>query len=96
MSVLIKGMKMPEHCMSCDLCNPYVDEPYCRRFLRSVPKEGRLKDCPLIEVPTPHGQLIDALKELKRMQSYDFDTYEDYDRAFDILDCAPTVIEAEE
>ena len=59
MSILIKGMEMPTGCLSCDFCNPFVDEPYCRRLMRRTPKVSRLDGCPLIEIP-PHGRLIDA------------------------------------
>ncbi len=58
MSVLIKGMEMPSGCLSCDFCNPFVDEPYCRRLMRKTSKVTRLEDCPLVPVP-PHGALID-------------------------------------
>ena len=51
--------------------------------------------CPLVPVP-PHGDLIDAQEEMRLMQSYDYDTYDDYCRAFDMLDNAPTIIPAEE
>ena len=51
MSILIRGMEMPKNC---DVC-----------FMRdaceySMPLGKRLTDCPLVEVPTPHGRLIDA------------------------------------
>ena len=61
MSVLIKGMKMPENCLSCrflEVSSAYGD--FC--VLRKKTVKGfnsRLKGCPLIELP-PHGRLIDA------------------------------------
>ena len=60
MSVLIKGMDMPTCCADCDIHNPFSETPYCRRLLQVIPLEGRLENCPLGEVPTPHGRLIDA------------------------------------
>ena len=74
MSILIKGMEMPQNCYTCNLCN-YYNEPnqgcYCvtlRADLHStdIMKE-RAKNCPLVELP-PHGRLIDAdaLEELFR------------------------------
>lgn len=60
MSVLIKGMKIPTSCLSCDFCNPFADEPYCRRLMRRIPKDTRLEDCPIVEIPAPHGHLIDG------------------------------------
>lgn len=44
-------------------------------------------------LPKGHGDLIDACQEMRLMQSCDYDTYEDYLRAFDMLDYAPTIIE---
>ena len=59
MSVIIKGMVMPENCWDCPLC----DSKWC--YAKAMPLEnglttaGRQEGCPLIELP-PHGRLIDA------------------------------------
>ena len=50
MSVLIKGMEMPQNCTEC--------HARCRLYLNG--RKFRHPNCPLIEVPTPHGRLIDA------------------------------------
>ena len=55
--LLIKGMEMPKDCADCDIHNPFSETPYCRRLLQAIPLEGRLENCPLVEVPT-HGRLI--------------------------------------
>ncbi len=97
MSVLIKGMKMPTCCANCDLHNPFSETPYCRRLLQAIPREGRLENCPLVEVPKPHGRLADcdAVKEcIDEVADCDDKTY-----ALCLLDWAVskrTVIEAEE
>ena len=60
MSVLIKGMEMPALCQECDL---YIEGAcYAKgyRDYRSIMDMSKPDDCPLIEVPTPHGRLIDA------------------------------------
>ena len=66
MSVLIKGMEMPKNCNSCDLIQ-FDDEgleahcplsPYYRWC--GTPPDYRPEGCPLVEIPTPHGRLIDA------------------------------------
>ena len=55
MSVIIKGMEMPENCYYCDLgiyeypCGFTNQEHLC--------EDGRPPDCPLVEVPK-HGRLI--------------------------------------
>ena len=47
MSVIIKGMEMPMNCDECPLADSYLA---C---------DAQSVDCPLVEVPTPHGDLID-------------------------------------
>lgn len=56
MSILIKGMDMPNVCGVCKL----ADAIECDRWkhVRSVMLD-RHKYCPLAEVSTPHGDLID-------------------------------------
>lgn len=53
MSILIKGIDMPKTCEECEvwsLCHyPKVPKGIGRRE----------PDCPLVEIPIPHGRLID-------------------------------------
>lgn len=68
MSVLVRGMEMPESCEDCDLC---TSDGYCIAMggdsLWDVLPEGaeyfptgwKYEGCPLVEVSTPHGRLID-------------------------------------
>ena len=62
MSILIKGMKMPEN--GCDHCFLRLGN-YCRQIptdasmVQYAEKSTRHPDCPLVPVP-PHGRLIDA------------------------------------
>ena len=63
MSILIKGMEMPERCEDC-FCyrrNAKYDYAYCNISYVNVLGHGnaRLNSCPLVPVP-PHGRLIDA------------------------------------
>lgn len=44
-------------------------------------------------LPKGHGRLIDA-DEIK-FENREFDTYEDYSRAFDAIDYAETIVEAD-
>ena len=61
MSVLVKGMKMPKHCAECGfLETEYTLECNCLRKIMQGIFEGRDRDCPLVEVHTPHGRLCDA------------------------------------
>lgn len=62
MSVLIRGMEMPEMCRECEFAVPGVDSAYCERHEKtamdfSVAENGRPDWCPLSYVP-PHGRLI--------------------------------------
>ena len=99
MSVIVKGMKMPTGCGSCDFAGflPYED-PYCRRLMRTIRVVSkRLDDCPLEAIP-PHGRLIDADK---LCLSSGFSTATEYGRGRSdqieaIKSNAPTVIQAEE
>ena len=66
MSVLIRGMKIPESCEKCkldlrtDVC-PAFDE-WHKEHPYSIRAKDRLPDCPLAELPEKHGRLIDADK----------------------------------
>ena len=97
MSVLIKGMEMPE---KCDYCPFYDDSVYgdCTITHKMVDYATKPDDCPLIEIP-PHGRLIDAdalMDVLWRAKEDDPLQYkEDYFTVSDWLWVTPTVIEAE-
>ena len=73
MGVYIKGMKMPESCgdCHCGYCDGNKNIAWCKfQFEHNNSVEGGFmwkqvewnnvdKDCPLVEVPEPHGDLID-------------------------------------
>ena len=69
MSVLIKGMKMPTCCEECQLMHEgYLYGKFFPCVCNAIggqmlikPSEVDMRDglCPLVEVPTPHGDLID-------------------------------------
>lgn len=69
MSVLIKGMKMPESCLACPMREQgtiHEWELYCGLtgdYIghwddKSLNNGHRPDVCPLVEVPFPHGRLI--------------------------------------
>ena len=62
MSIVVKGMKMPTNCAHCICASE--DSRYCAAANEYIPMLGKPKWCPLVEVPTPHGRLVDA-DELK-------------------------------
>lgn len=109
MSVLIKGMKMPNNCTICRFCVPEADPEngeMCMATGKYVPpcNTDRLENCPLVEVPTPHGRLIDGdnvIDLLREQLTGDRDTvYEYYDDGLEMaiseLSIVTTIIEAEE
>jgi hypothetical protein len=76
MSVIIKGMEMPKSCDSCDLIQ-FDDEgleahcplsPYYRWC--GTPPDYRPEGCQLVEVPTPHGRLIDENELLRHKYGF--------------------------
>lgn len=64
MSILIKGMEMPEGCFGCILSfmwfNGIETVLQCNVLNKLVSDDGtKDTNCPLVEIP-PHGRLIDA------------------------------------
>lgn len=90
MSILIKGIDMPKTCEECEvwsLCHyPKVPKGIGRRE----------PDCPLIEMPTPHGRFIDASELIKSYMKGTKTDIDDFYDTIDIIDNAPTILEAEE
>ena len=97
-SVLIKGMEMPKNCLTCKLRGDGSDSKYIwdcpftgLEYTREEGETRRLDDCPLVEVPAPHGRLIDADKLMR-----DISKYHVSDGMFQHwVDVQPTIIEAE-
>ena len=71
MSLIIKGSIMPLMCEECPCydCNDYS----CKATGRGVIEyryDGRPDNCPLVEIPTPHGRLIDADRFLDWLKEF--------------------------
>ncbi len=80
MSVLVKGVQMPSNCGKCFV----GDRTICH------------DKCPLVEVPTPHGMLIDGdelYREVAKAHAYEHLSVK---RIIAMIRKSPTVIEAEE
>ena len=84
MSVLIKGMEMPERCGAC-----FLRVGGCKQ---RIYMEQRPKYCPLVEIPTPHSDLVDRNKLLAE---YDRQHEGEAGKARKIMEQAKAVIEAE-
>lgn len=105
MSVLIKGMEMPKTCEACPFAewsNIYQTSTckflsvYKGKYIAfdSFSKEyltTRSKHCPLVEVPIPHGDLIDINNVKRVIEAIGLSFGVDID-----LGTYPTVIESEE
>ena len=90
MSILIRGMKLPQSCDSCRMC--YTDVygvPICA--VCDEPANTVL--CPLVEIPTPHGRLKEENYLTGLMDDGDHYPTGLLDAA-DVYN-APTIIEAE-
>ena len=102
MSVLVKGMEMPSGCNMCQLRDLYYDYYICRakklndgRYLDvNDVANRRHRNCPLIEVPTPHSRLIDADELIGYLNEWLSDpvALSGFTR---IINHQPTIIEAE-
>ena len=118
MSVLIKGMEMAHSCVGCRFCeHGSINEwdLYCginNKHIgnwddKHINNGWRHPDCPLVEVPTPHGRLIDA-DELERFmyhhafeldsadQQWDSGCWVRYRLFENAMKAMPAIIEAEE
>ena len=100
MSVLIVDMEMPKNCQDCPL---NYDQMACivtgtRWWSDTIvlmdfdSDNERLYDCPLIEVKTPHGDLVDRYELLAE---YDRQHKGPAGGARKIMEMAQTVLEAE-
>ena len=96
MSVIVKNMEMPKNCRICPMLFDGHNYRWCNITGESLGIEetdnGRDEHCPLVEIPTPHGRLIDADKLANETfygaTSAPYITYRKFMNA-------PTVIEAE-
>lgn len=123
MSVLIKGMEMPKNCDEClysswenfyqiYVCNAtrkYEPVLFDKKQVKSTNtvRSGRADNCPLVEVSTPHGRLIDADALMDTLQELFDERCEDakfsgnrsacvtWNDAIYHIKSAPTIIEAE-
>ncbi len=96
MSILIKGLNIPYDCLECyvaQFCKEYQDEENKRPY-----------GCPIVELPEPHGRLIEADKVTKKMEKITTEAWQKklsdtvehtLNMSIDIIKGAPTVIEAE-
>ena len=105
MSILIKGMEMPKACEWCSFISTFTTESGlgCRCEVEKFEfwdYSKRQENCPLVEVPTPHGRLIDADELKKKLEKHremcgDIELAHGIDEAIRILENTTIIIEAE-
>ena len=108
MSIIIKGFDMPKSCGECEFNYNLEGGSYewweCVILHDDINQfDTRRTDCPLIEIPTPHGRLIDG-DELKNiLKEYCVDDDNKAEEWYSIMgideainEHAPTILEAEE
>ena len=104
MSILIKGMRMPENCIKCPMqfggicyvMPAEVDESRVAPTVEEALKQGKPDWCPLIEISKPHGDLIDRDALVKDLTNgikagLFLDGYEEYQNINDMDDCVECV-----
>ena len=81
MSVLVKGMEMPQDCRECCMAEYHINtgKTWCKPAdglladtYRPIMYDGRPDWCPLVELPEKHGDLIDR-NDLKKEYAMGFD-----------------------
>ena len=105
MSILIKGIQMPKSCMDC----PLFESLYHFHGCHAKPESFNDRDmwnffvgdrptwCPLVEVPVPHGRLLDADDVFHVLTSYyHHSTDFQHEALKEALARVSTIIEAED
>ena len=98
MSILIKDMEMPTKCTKCPIADISAEYYFCEKI--DWFGEKRPSDCPLVEIPTPHGRLIDAkfVYEIcgeKQGRASSIGEMQGISKVWKAVKRLPTVIEAE-
>ena len=96
MSILIKGMDMPKNCWEC--CLSDIDDDFGRCCLYSgiaCLTIGRQDNCPLVEIPTPHGNLKDESDIISLIEIMFCEDKDGMECAIQCVKDVDTVIEAE-
>lgn len=98
MSVIIKDMEVPQYCGACHV--GFCKQIGCELYIGFDDyATSRHPDCPISNIPTPHGRLIDASEAYDKIAESAGEgsgNYVDMDVVGRGLDDTPTIIEAEE
>ena len=102
MSYICKG-NIPKNCSKCPQRTLYHGINVCLaadKMKVSTSNKSRHENCLLIEIPTPHGRLIDADELIEKLERHrdmcgDIEIQYGIDMAIRILNNTPTIIDAE-
>lgn len=114
MGIYIKGMEMPKNCNECKFgtwsnlhqtacCKRHDFDPCFKDYSREY-MDKRADFCPIVEIPEPHGELIDrdalnaSIKELRKIKPlYKLNEFWELEgtEIMNLIMGSPTVIEAE-
>lgn len=109
MSLLIKGVEMPDSCLNCrfrttilkNVLSPTMRASAYACLISGMEinnwYEEKHKDCPLVKIPTPHGRLIDADKLVWFIDNHiaSGKKWVEFETIKDMINSLPTIIEAE-
>ena len=97
MSVLIKGMEMPQHaavngekdtaykCVILAHPDNSVELVIDTKFASAYDNGHNIQRYPITEIPTPHGRLIDADKLLESIKTNFYEHFGNYDSGQELL-----------
>ena len=106
MSILIKGLIMPSCCDGCTFSDwSNLHQTACCKLHDYAPcfadhsreyVDKRAEFCPLVEIPEPHGRLIDADKMCADLVTVDPQYETMIEWCIQVTNAQPTVIEGSE
>ena len=101
MSLIINGMDMPYCCVVCPFKEMYNDGLLCKATKphQYIPKflHKRNEKCPLSELLTPHGRLIDTDKLVWFIDNHiaSGKKWVEFETIKNMINSLPTIVEAE-
>lgn len=97
MAIYIKGVELPANCLACPFTEKDDRMGTICYFTNIVALNiSRQEDCPLTEIPEPHGRLIDERVAYDKIAEQETSYYMDMDGVDRGLQDTPTVIEGSE
>lgn len=100
MSVIVKGMKMPDSCAVCRFAGRggyFMERIVCMFTGGNEDAENvdRLPDCPLVALPDTHGRLVDADAMCADLATVDRQFEQMVEWCISVTEAQPTIVEAE-